>query len=1621
MNNILWSHSAKDICCKTYRHYRTVQYIVEEKSMQSVDQAWYCCVMNLENNQNDYAWCLDTILWLEGLSRNESQLHQSASDDILGFYLGRTLDENINDLSRLRKIEEALLSMDQPAKDSDRVKYFCSRSSFLNYIGNNSNKLNLCYYLRIHLTVSDDIVNLQYAVLLLQLLSKIHPRIAIHIRCSQEGANIEMISKCSNFLRLVNTSYPCFYIQSHHTSKHLEKLGSYWSDSYTNHTFFPLLLINSNLLSILSKKWLVKYNPIDALHSDKSQFEARFSLEGCNDEKHTLPLFKTCIRMIREGIKWQKYISVEKKNKLGCFICQQIEALEGITLLELALFAVIGMDAFQNGLNPDTEKASFEKTLEKAYLIQQFGNAVYQLIENVVYHSQNEEGVFTFRLHDVKTVSYLESNYPGYVSKLNMPDDSKERHYLELLISDGNLYHNIMSHFLKREENRALTSLGIQLADFFGHQTKETEGSWNKVHQERPELCHGLRIFASILQSLNGTFRVNSSSRIYDHGPTDFYYQFDSNKQEGILEGQKYWLPGTQYSILVDRRNMPTKKQMLFDSINTQYATTAADLLPVLECKQITNIEIPEAYFTNVFRIETQEEKNNQIEYWRNCFDMLYDQNKVVLGKPVYSFTLDSHIEKNLGESRIETFCKGFLSSQFFRSAAGMTPSRYVLLCGLSNSGEFDKIFPLTFAIYANRLQNQLTPVYVFYSKGKKNNQETTPSDWLQPYLGIRPTLGTNSSPQTLTPRLFPLALFPQSKDQENLTPFERDIRNKANKDMCAPSEQGYKIKNTHMRLGNKVHLDTFYEMSLFFEDPNNAYYTAFLFVQKLINCNAFTDNTHLILYGYASYCSAILWAMRELLQLYIDQKKLTTSIKVDFIIYQNDLKIESNRTKIQMYYSNPDWQNNPEQINDIENITLVQIVPIASSLTTFEKMYVELERETRITGVNKQINFTATWVKNDTEPNAVEKQTQVSNCNNIILPTEVEKAYWKEADAQNRIIKTNLSKCNTVEYLVSVASKWCSPLSCPLCFPQIENIDTLFCADEALDKANNDYYKRWRYDHSAIFEVPLIDTDSTSTVPTQQLYTDKGKTYERVAESEAEKTNDTRIAKLRNNLLCRHVSRGKNHYQYYVRTRNYFQQERASIRDWLVSIREHEQPLVDADSINVLVIPRHASSVEFGQYVYEYYFRGEAKSIIVNTEKVFRSNFRAEYRSVFQFLKNCSIKGKSINFYYVDVALTSGDSFRRAASLVSSCLHEHDLNVKNGQYLFSKVFMLINRMSQSSIRDYVSCAADFHAYADLKISSMRSFGNSCVPCKLQAEAEFLFKNAATKSVSEYWDRKRYERKCIPFDLKDMDDAAEDYRRLACTHRAAHYFEKVRGSNEEHLFAALRDFISEIQSIERVMEKRNSSAESESHAPYLSAVYNDDHQMPQNESAGNIAKEWLSAAFKIMARPFYSYDFHVRKVVMDMFLILSEVLLKDDGISDIEKRLRLCLNLKMDGLAAKKYLLCKSHWETDHLEWLVSLAQWIRSLSGSSSGGNISQDTLEWWRDNLLKGLVDMKSNYILRKETISAVQQLLANFPDKQSAFWDHYLRSIMRLIHSSRDDTKSVWLEEQLLNYHL
>lgn len=1534
----------------------------------------WLCVIDLKNEQSDYAKATHLIEVLKGLEGDENPV---AVEGVLplpfrimrspGKGLGaqeqvQVLEEmaRANDFNKIREIKD-WKQLDAGLKKSGKVHHFL-------------------FFLRVEMGDKDtDLTNLRYMLLLLQTTASFTKEIAILLKdklLNTKDSN-SLYFKTSHFLRFIQKRYHCIYGIYEAKVQALSVRAS-----GTQQTFLPLLEIDEQTYFSLKRFWNLtnKYTA-----ENYENLHTILLPSGGAPDQETEELFQIGVRLLFRGLNGRMFGTKEKKQELLQLLEELVSGAGGITALDMLLFGTLMSNDMHDG---------FELEQAQVFLrdVQILSGAVVQILENIVNHSEHHKGAFTMRLQTEG--SYIQKNYPGYPI-------GAEEYGLELLIADGNQRDNIIDHFI--DSRKATLELrqernSLPLSDFFQEKPKSRFVElWEMARRERPGMCHGLLTFAQAVGRFDGTFYVRSSAEYRGTDTQSFFYSWDGRGNEPVGgDRENWWMPGTQFSVIFKRtafhRYLMRKETLaahqdtddlvkvsggsVFDNAHIIYATTYQDLAFAMTLEKKIESLFEEGCVGTLARklarkhmaLSGQERKDQLTESWRSFFNSRrenigYDKEYILL----FADLGDADFANETDEAK-EAFCKGFFASYFFQDTGKST--HYIII--LNNIPEhLGRIMYQSLGTIAGRIDIGRTGVYFYQSGSGAPNQVVG----RVPYLAasLQETLQQfGISKASKFPRIFPYLLF--QKEDGNI-PFEEQMSQQAMRSISGRDTQGYKIEDTHMRLGNKVHLDSFFEMSLFFENPNYAYYTAFLILRRLEELSVFSGDKKLLLYGYTSYSRGIVWAALQILREYLTLKKRPIP-ESEFVIYQNDLKLESDRPSVQMYYSKEEWQKDPSQIWEPDEMSLVQIVPISSSLTTFNKMLAELRRSTK-KEIKPMANITAFWVRDnylekweDTLKRLKRKEKVKKNYSEIEkekYPTRDEEYFWdRVAPNEKKITGERLDV--GVEYLSVVQSWWRNPLQCEKCFPK-----------------------------DPLLEFPLVETDATSTIPTQQYYLERSGGSQDSAEREIE--NDERVSRIRGNLLYGHISRGHNHFQYYISTRRYFLQERKSVEGWLRGLSDGiRQQAIKGERrqhIDVLVVPKQTSNVEFSQYVYEYCFGSEAECIIVNTEKEFRSNFLAEYNGLAQRLFEEIRRGKALRFHYVDTAVDSGITFRRASDLIQSLFDElqpigHGVEREKIFSGFNNVFLLISRISCSSKRSLVQDPeTEFHAYVELHISNMRTFGDSCVPCKLQKETWKYFQSAATKSVSARWQEKALRYRSYSFDSPELRDKPMDdgYRRMACTHRASYYIKQARGGSVGDYFQALQDYFTELQ-------KAADGGQS-------SPVY---QELAEKRE---LAYLWYSAALKIMARPFFSFDYKLRCAVMDLYLLLAEHLLSPERT-----------------LEADKLIEKKDHLTQARLDWIKDLALNIKKSIEESKGvwnAGAKYVYLYFIQDNLLKGLTDLKSNFILRKDTICAIFKQAATAEvtnEERNALFEHYLRSILRLIHNSSDESKSLWLEYLLCN---
>ena len=670
----------------------------------------------------------------------------------------------------------------------------------------------------------------------------------------------------------------------------------------------------------------------------------------------------------------------------------------------------------------------------------------------------------------------------------------------------------------------------------------------------------------------------------------------------------------------------------------------------------------------------------------------------------------------------------------------------------------------------------------------------------------------------------------------EKLSIYEHRIKKISMQPLDSP-DVGYNIQNTHMRLGSRVHIESFYEMSFLFYRTSVANRFAFIVLRHLKKKldNQFISG-NILFYGYGSYSKPILTSCTEILNIYRNELGLYID-NVASVAYQHNLLLESE--EIQMYYSVSEKfpgtvENNKLEVND--NIIIVQIVPISSTLSTYDKMWDRLINSVVTDkAINLCANYTFFWVAN----NAAHQY------NNLITPSAIEKKYWQIANLDKRTVKMKFSaldkaKQSRVHYFIRQTTSWHDPVICSLCYPK-----------------------------NVLDEYPLVETDPTSTVPEQQIRSRKKNEMYVMDNYQDVRENNRRIKKLVDCVYYGHIRRRLNHYQYYFDTQKYFYIVKDDVRRWLHNLKDKKK-YDQLFTLNIIFSPEHNTNAGFCQFVNTYYFDGLAEIVSLNVDKVFRSNFICEHSALINLIENlCMNIGPDedipVKFYFVDDTIITGETLSKAVSLMTSLIPVN-LRKKLPEKVISKVFLLIDRLSNDSQKRYVNdYQCDFISFVHIDISNMRTQGDSCIGCKLEREARRMFKRSSTKILADYWSKKAVDYRVLPYDGEEIkkSDKQKAYNRMVISHILQNCIIK---NNKIKELGDIYDGVSQLLS------------------GLVNNKYYDVYKEYKDLLESLVPGEAIKSVFKIISRPFFNYDFRFRLEMSSLLIIIAELELEKDGI-----------------------------------------------------------------------------------------------------------------------------------------
>ncbi len=783
--------------------------------------------------------------------------------------------------------------------------------------------------------------------------------------------------------------------------------------------------------------------------------------------------------------------------------------------------------------------------------------------------------------------------------------------------------------------------------------------------------------------------------------------------------------------------------------------------------------------------------------------------------------------------------------------------------------------------------------------------------------------------------------------------PFIQQVESVLSEDLQKSDVFGCKINNCHTHAGSKIHFNDFVEAELLFHNSNYNRSFAKLTCDWIRDClfeQIEKKKLHnLLLIGYEKYSELYLQELNDLIREQLGMKSgycvyetVAETQQDGSRINKNDLrnfeKYNNGQIMLKCVANTIDPENSidvPTDLNafDIKHTLCIFIVPINTTLSTMDKM------------VAKFYQSVLNNAKDGTELNNIMREhicliTLQSDSAHDSTDTN---DYW-EFDSGNVdwIVPRkgrfeHLTDMHKVRNLVAVPSKWSLARNCQKCYPK-----------------------------SIVEEEPMFGVNRGSVVPMLRIGTSKILTPIDTTKKKESIENLLKVCTLSDCLRYSHVSRGENHYQYYLNTDKFIKNNRDDVENYLDSIKGIiTKQDDDIQVFDFLVAPRHESNAEWVHLVHKRVFNGAARIIYFDVEKEYRSNLKAKYSDLICGLTNIRESNQKflIRFHFVDDTVQSGASFLRAKNLITS-LSSGLENVN----IFESAFILVNRLSLDTRKFYLEDVNKFFYYVDVNISPMRSYEDACTLCKLIADYHNIRNQCATNKMAEVCTRVISRHKLLSFSNQQLSNGCNSwsYQEKKLVFFITHLLNE-RLSNSLVLEEIEKPFPIDIE--------RNSKEIEELLFLYFN---NGDSIISKYTSFSKIEiLVWKVAFIKAISRPFFMYHIRQRQAA---FAFCVKML---NNLLDIEKSIDNC----------------------------VLVQAFVKALADFNANYLI--------RCEVLKKLISysiMGDSYY--EDIQSYVPEQIVGFYIKRLFRTESLLHYIKKDIVLSRDTTKSLLLENILIN---
>lgn len=633
------------------------------------------------------------------------------------------------------------------------------------------------------------------------------------------------------------------------------------------------------------------------------------------------------------------------------------------------------------------------------------------------------------------------------------------------------------------------------------------------------------------------------------------------------------------------------------------------------------------------------------------------------------------------------------------------------------------------------------------------------------------------------------------------------DLKEAVMTDFSSAKSVGAKIKNcvTHMHVSG-VHIDAFYQIDQIF---TNAYWAAKLgeWVAHLLKPSA--QPSPIILYGYGHLTEPLLVKAKNSLG------------DCQYMIYEEGYHYTAEKT------ADPQLSFGCSRgaVKDIlgRKATVALVMPISTTLATFKRMgkllfdeFKDIEKE------DLEFRFIAVFQLVAEDP----------------ASQEISQAYFKDAGKNVVVAKESIlgekSKNRDCHCLVKLPARWQRPDNCIFCYPE-----------------------------KGTYERMLYTTDDTSLIPTMQLQVfdqPRSSTTGFVDPIDFFEKDDKGKYLYAPYLMYQHIERQNSHFSHYIQTNNLLNcvLENGKFAQWAEEVRNF-LGIGSDEKINIIVAPSHISNQRFPIEINKEIFCGKAHIISVNALKVYRSNFEAEFSNYSLLLNTLLVRlaeskwtlHDCVRFVYVDDTINTGSTYARIKSLIRNFFHVTAADSPNGHLDFDAIITMVDRHSQSSLRDYIDDPKRFISLFRINVPAVRTNGDSCTLCKRESADKALEFYAALDTTAEMCAERR-----SAHSIMEISDAKKKFAEISKEDGA-----RYRLLQQRHMrrFEAENKLWNIVRGIETEHYKQDNDGElsflRKLYESIAESIFGELNKLDRDEDK----IEYLISFLKVLSRPFLSF------------------------------------------------------------------------------------------------------------------------------------------------------------------